>query len=64
MGSWLFNRSKNSQREKIIHDVFANSCFGSISCAKNLGSSELLWINVKREEAKIYSLPLPFIVTL
>ncbi len=42
MESWLFKRSKNRQREKIFHDVFANGCFGSISSAKNFGSSELV----------------------
>ena len=41
MGSWFFSRPKNRQREKIFHDVFANGCFGSISSAKNFGSSEL-----------------------
>jgi hypothetical protein len=41
MENWLFNRPKERQREKIVHDVFVSGCFGATSCAKNRDSSEL-----------------------
>jgi hypothetical protein len=41
MENWLFNRPKERQREKIVHDVFVSGCFSATSCAKNRDSSEL-----------------------
>jgi hypothetical protein len=53
MENWLFNRPKERQREKIVHDVFVSGCFGATSCAKNRDSSELYACDVGGDSSKM-----------